>query len=752
MKAPLIWLKDFTGINVSPKELADRMTMSGSKVEEIITTGSDITGVYTGRITKITDHPDSDHLRIVNVDLGSDELGRDIQIVCGAPNIYEGMICPVAKPGARLPEMEIKKTKMRGVQSYGMCCSIDELGVSPEGYPGADEYGLWNMPQDTPVGVDIREVLGYGSTTFDFEITSNRPDCFSIEGLAREAAVTLGIPFRPLSPVVKEEGKFTASDIISVDIEDPGLCSRYCARTIEDVVIAPSPEWMADRLTQAGVTPVNNIEDITNYVCIELGCQMHAYDLDHLAGNRITVRTAKERCGCSEVIQGTKTVLLESVVFSSQEMRTTAPETAVRALDRACELVGLIGCGKVSKGVIDIYPAPVTPRRIGFDPGWIDSFLGIDASADYMKKILTDLGCSFEGNDIIPPSFRPDLQSRADIAGEVARFYGYNNIKPTLLSGKQTTPGGRTPSGKTAEKIRDTLVACGFCEALTYTFESPSDLDLIDIPSDSPLRDQVRIANPIGDDTSVMRTTMLPSMIRIASRNSSRGVAQARVFELAYVCLPGHDPSALPEEKHTLAGFSYSNVSSVNGADLFYETRGAIEELAQVLGIGSIFFEAMTDHPTFHPGRTAGVTVNGKHAGVIGIIHPDVAEKCDCPPKACFFELDAEIFIDAARTARRYKQIPRYPGIARDLSVIVPRKTAVGDIIHACRSAGGKYLREVEFFDVYEDDGIGEDNKSVAVSLTFRADDRTLTDGDVSDAFNKIVAKLGKQFGGKLRE
>ncbi|MBO4638059.1 MAG: phenylalanine--tRNA ligase subunit beta [Clostridiales bacterium] len=804
MKAPLIWLKDFTDINVSLKELSQRLTMSGSKVEAIITTGEGLSGVYSGKIISVRDHPDSDHLHIVTVDLGSDELGRDLQIVCGAPNVYEGMICPVATIGSKLPSgIEIKKGKLRGVESFGMCCSIDELGVTPDGYEGADSYGLWDMPSDTPVGADIKDILGLGSAVLEFEIMSDRPDCLSIEGLGREAAVTLGQPFRPVVPVFKGEGTLNTSEIVRVNISDPDKCFRYCCRTIEDIVIGRSPEWVEDRLSQAGISPVNNIVDICNYVCLELGQPVTAFDFDRIAGAHIIVRSAEAdektvmsdgsetvldpsdiviadeekicevagviSCKSSGVSAGTKTVLLESSCFNGDQVRKTArnlgirsissvragsgldPEGCIRALDRACELIELTGCGKVSKGVIDVYPVRLPERRIAFVPEWIGSFLGIEADSEYMKNILTDLGCVFDGSDIIPPSYRSDLVSPADIAEEVARFYGYNNIEPTFLSGKQTTLGGRTPEQKTSEKIRDTLVACGFCEAVTYSFESPADMDILLIPDDSPLRDQVRIADSVTGESYVMRTTMLPSMYQIAKRNSDRGVPEARAFELAGVYIPDADPSALPLEKKTLSGFYYSNIASVSGADVFYETKGAVTELASVLGIRSIFFEALTDDPTFHPGRTAAVTVNGKRAGVIGMIHPDIAEKTGCPSKLCFFELDAGLLISSARTERVYKQLPRFPGIARDLALVVPVKTAVGDIIRASRSAGGKYLRDVEFFDVNDDPQDGEDSKSVTLSLVFWADDRTLTQDDVNGPYEKIVEKIEKQFGGRLR-
>ncbi|MCR4688587.1 MAG: phenylalanine--tRNA ligase subunit beta [Saccharofermentans sp.] len=804
MKAPIIWLKDFTDIDVEPKVLGDMMTMTGSKVEEVITTGDEIDGVYTGTILEINDHPDSDHLHVLKVDLGSDELGRDLQIVCGAPNVYVGMICPVAVVGAHLPGgVHIKKGKLRGVESYGMCCAADELGVSAEGHPGAEEYGLWNMPKDTPLGVDIKSLLGLGAATIDFEITSNRPDCFSIEGLGREAAVTLGKPFRPVEPKLKQEGSLDIKDIAKVDIEAPDLCYRYTSRLVEDVKIGPSPAWMADKLTQAGMRPINNIVDITNYVCLELGQPMHAFDLNYLAGKHIIVRRAKdgeqiktldgtdhtldssmlviadEEKACaiagvmggenSEVLPETTTILFESAVFNGVSVRRTAignglrteassryekgldPENALRALDRACELVELLGCGKVSKGYIDCYPTKREVNHIPFRPEKINSFIGIDASVDFMRKTLIDLGCAFAEENgvevIVPPTFRPDLEGEADISEEVARFYGYNKIEATLLSGKETTLGGRTPEQQTIEKIRNTLVYTGFYEAITYSFESPSDLDSLCVPSDSVLRNQLKISNPLGDDTSVMRTTMLPSMLKIAARNSSRGVNEAKVFEVAYVYLPveGQD---LPNERRTLAGFAYK---PGNSADTFYATKADLEELFKVLGIRSYGFEPLTDNASFHPGRTASVIVNGKCCGMLGVINPDVASAFDAPEGTVAFELDCMALVNAAKSARVYKSLPRFPGITRDLALICKREVTVADIMKTAKAAGGKYLKDVKFFDVYQDDKLGIGIKSVAISLVFRADDKTLSDDDIRNDIDSIVSKLDSKLGAKLR-
>lgn len=811
MKAPIVWLKDFTDINVDAKTLADAMTMSGSKVEEVI--DYTLSGVVAGKVTAMEDHPDSDHLHILKVDLG-EKLGSDIQIVCGAPNVEVGMVCPVATVGAVLPGITIKKGKIRGVESNGMCCSGEELGPAATGKPGADVYGLWDlrMLDETPaLGTDMRDILHLDDmVTIDFEITSNRPDCFSIEGLGREAAVTMGTPFRPVNSVLKQEGSLNTEDVAKVDILDPDLCYRYCARTVEDVVIGPSPDWMAEKLIAAGMRPINNLVDITNYVCLELGQPMHAFDLNYLANNHVIVRRAKDGeiiktldnndetnehkltsdmlviadeekvCAIagvmgganSEVLDTTKSILFESATFNGVSVRKTAiknglrteassryekgldPENAMRALDRACELVEMLGCGKVSKGVIDNYPTKKEVPHIPFRPAKINAFLGIEAEEDFMRKTLIDLGCEFKDENgvevIVPPTYRPDLESEADISEEVARFYGYNKIEPTLLSGKETTLGGRTPAQKATEKIRDTLVSCGFFEAITYSFESPSDLDALCLPEDSKLRKQVKISNPLGDDSSVMRTSMLPSMLRIAARNANRGTNAAKVFEVAYVYLPDEDSSKLPEERQTLCGFSYSTESGTDSKDLFYQVKAYIEELFTVLGIKSYTFTACTDNPTYHPGRTASVTVNGKVCGTVGVIHPQVAANFDCPEKTVVFDIECAKIIAAAKSERTYKSLPRFPGITRDLSLIVDRSCEVASIMRCAKKAGGKLLADVKFLSVYEDLKLGP-KKSVAISLVFRADDRTLSEQEIKEPYDAILSKLESDLGAVLR-
>ena len=808
MKAPLEWLKDFTEIDIPTHDFCERMTISGSKVEAIITNGEEISNVFTGRVLTRVPHPDSDHLQILTVDMGSEALGGTLQIVCGAPNVTEGMICPVAIPGATLPGGHtIKRGVLRGVESAGMCCSIQELGFAAADFEGASDNGLWHLPDTAEIGVDIKKYLGIGGQTIDFEITSNRPDCFSIEGLGREAAITLEKPFHAIFPKVEGSKKTPSPEIVKVDISSPELCFRYCARIVSNLKIEPSPDWMQRRLRDAGMRPINTIVDITNYVCLELGQPMHAFDLDYLSGNHIIVRTATEGetiktldgvdrildsqalviadeekvCAIagimggenSEVLPTTSTILFESAVFDAVSVRKTAvrnglrteassryekgldPQNALRALERACELVELLQCGTVHPGVIDSYPTKKPAVSISFTTEKINAFLGTAISQEYMVDILERLECRVdpaEGELVcVPPSFRPDLECFADIAEEIARFYGYNNIEPTLLSGKETTPGGRTQNQKTLEKMKDVLVAQGYFEAITYSFESPKDLDRLGLDADDSLRRQIVISNPLGEDYSVMRTSMAPTMLRIASTNSNRSVDKASVFEIAFVYLPSLDPGQLPNEKRVLSAFSYDSNEKEDAADSFFAAKGAIVELCAHLGIKSFSFEPLSTSPYLHPGRAATITINGRFAGTIGYIHPRVAEQFECPNSVVLFELDADLLLNAATSKRTSTPLPRYPGIARDLAVIMDKDIPVGKIEKILKRKGGKYLESYELFDVYTGKQIGENQKSVAYSLLFRSPNGTLKDSDIQGPFGEILETLEKELGAQLR-
>ena len=795
MKAPLEWIKDFTEIDVEVKELAEKMTLTGSKVEEVIISGEDIQNVYTGKILSVVPHQDSDHLVICQLEMNLPEIKEPVQIVTGAPNAEAGMICPVALSGATLPGgSKIKAGKLRGVESNGMCCSIQELGYSTADFSGGCEDGLWKMPADTPLGMDIKEYLGLGSVTIDFEITSNRPDCFSVEGLGREAAITLEKPFRPIVPDVKAENPENASGMAKVEILEPEKCFRYCSRIITDVVIKSSPEWMQKRLRDAGMRPINNIVDITNYVCLELGQPMHAFDLSYLSGHHIIVRNARQGetvitldniervldssmlviadeekacaiagvmgCENSEVAENTKTILFESATFDAITTRQTAvkcglrteaslryekgldAENAYRALQRACELVELLDCGKVCQGTIDEYPTKKDRKKIDFSASRVNQFLGTEIDSGLMLDILTKLGCVFESETIcIAPTYRPDLESEADLSEEIARFYGYNKIIPTLLTGKETTLGGRTRAQKTVEKIKDVFVAQGFFEAITYSFESPKEMDKLLVSNEDVLRKQVIIQNPLGDDFSVMRSSMVPSLLRVAATNANRSVKTASVFESAYVYLPSDDKNLLPEERATLCAFSYQTEIPDDGNE-FFRMKGVLEEMSANLGLRSLMFEPVSDFPFLHPTRSASIIIRGKRCGFIGYVHPDAADAFHAPKQTVLLNFEIDAVVQEATDKRSYKPLPKYPGIMRDLAVVLDSTVPVGEIEKIIRKRGGKFLESFQLFDIYEGEQVGSGKKSVAYNLFFRSDKQTLTDEDIQQGYEDIRKTL----------
>lgn len=804
MKAPLEWIKEMTDIDVSAHEFADRMTLSGSKVEGIIDPGQGFRNIVVGQVVKVASHPDSDHLHICSVNTGTEVL----QIVCGAPNVIEGMKCPVALIGAVLPGgFEIKKAKLRGAESFGMCCSSQELGLDPKDYEGATADGLWSLPDDAVIGIDISTYLGLNSAVIDFEITSNRADCFSVEGLAREAAVTFNRPFRNVSPSVIETGILEASQVARIEIQSPDLCYRYCSRIVENVMIAPSPQWMQNRLRAAGVRPINNIVDITNFVCIELGQPMHAFDLEYLSGKHIIVRTAIENettvtldgnkryldpsmlviadeekvCAIagvmgsenSEVKESTCSILFESATFHPISVRKTAlrnglrteaslryekgldPENALRALNRACELVGMLRCGKISKGIIDVYPTKTEAKEVVFEPDKINALLGTNLSVDFMKETLVALGGTFSEESgkvlYIVPTFRKDLVCMADLAEEVARFYDYNNISPTLLSGKQTMLGGRNREQLIIEKIKDALVSQGLFEAITYSFESPKESDRLLLKENDSLRNQVIIANPIGEDFSVMRTSMIPSMLRIAGRNASRSVTDAGVFEIAYVYRPFADTTVLPEEKRTLSVILFDVNDNYVSAGLFFRMKGIISTLLSLLGIKEFDYQDASGISYFHPGRATDIIVSGNVIGHFGYVHPDVASNFETPESTVILELEMSPVLAAASERRTYTALPKYPGISRDLALTVRREVSVGSIEKLIQKYAGDFLESCTLFDVYQGQQIDVTMKSVAFSLFFRSSERTLNESDIKDALSAVITHLNDELGAKLR-
>lgn len=794
MKLPMSWLSDYTDITgVSPKEYADKLTMSGSKVEGVENLGADIDKVVVGKVVSCEMHPDSDHLHICMVDVGEAE---PIQIVCGAPNVAAGQKVPVALNGSTLPGgVKIKKGKLRGVMSNGMICSHEELGIEPSRLGYEPEYGILVLPEDAVIGSDVKELYGLNENVVEFEITSNRPDCFSIIGLARETAATFKKPFSIPEVKVNETGG-DIHDMIAVEIIDKDKCKRYNARVVKNAKIEPSPKWMRERLEACGIRAINNIVDITNYVLLEYGQPMHAFDIRDIAGGKITIRRAADgeeiktldgqdrklvnddlviadESGAiaiagvmggfnSEIKPDTTTVVFESAMFEASSVRLTAQRVGLRteassryekgldyhntvpAIERACQLVDMLGCGENVSGMIDEMGNVEGEISIEFRPDKINAFLGTDIPADEMVRILTALEVKVDTDSmtLTPPSFRPDLQAEADIAEEVARFYGYDVIPTSLLRG-ETTVGAKTPEQLTADTLNSVLTSQGMYEIYTYTFQSPAMLDKLNIPADSELRNRVKIANPLGEDTSVMRTTMAGSMLEILARNYNYRNKSAKLFELGKTYRP-NGPGELPDEPQTLMLGMYGGVD-------FYDIKGVCEEIFERLHIANVEYEAVADDPVYHPGRTAKVIINGKRAGIIGEVHPAVLRNFDIGTKAYMGELDFDALFKAADHNIKYKPLTKFPAVTRDFSILTDKMTPVAEIEKVMKKAGGKLLTHLELSDVYTGEQIPDGKKSVMYKAEFKAPDRSLTGEEADNLHAKIVKALGEKLGAELR-
>ncbi|MBO4326076.1 MAG: phenylalanine--tRNA ligase subunit beta [Clostridia bacterium] len=823
MKAPVEWMLSYTDIKAETKEeiheLASQMTLSGSKVESVDNVGADVTDVVIGYVTEVRPHENSDHLQICKVDVGG---GNVLQIVTGAPNVRLGGYIPTALDGANIAGGHTIKTgKLRGVESQGMMCSFDELGLDAADYPGGikdgliilqdlDEFKGYTAAQfDALKGQDVMKVLGAGGTVIDFEITSNRADCFSILGLAREAAVTenrltgRGASFNCPEPKVKEEAKERVTDLVSVKVDAPDLCPRYMARAVTNVKIGPSPKWMRKRLSEAGVRPINNIVDITNYVMLEYGQPMHAFDIRTIRGREITVRRAfdgeklttldevertldssmlviadKEGgiavAGVmgglnSEIRDDTPTVVYEAAIFDGVTVRRGAkkiglrtesssrfekgldPVTCAKALDRAAELTELLGAGTVCKGVIDCYSVKKQPRRVKCGVNEINRFIGIHATREEMEGILTDLECEphFDEGYVIPPSFRDDLQQDADIAEEVARFYGYNRIESSLLSGCESMSGGLTREQKLSDRVRRTLSGLGYNEMLTFSFGSPAVFDKLRLEADDKLRDAVVISNPLGEDFSVMRTTMVPSALEALAVNHAHRVEKASLFEISYIYIKTEAyPDKLPEHRRliTMAGYGNSN---------FFDFKGDVEALLKALRVQGYGFEPDdgASMPYMHPGRLCRLTVgNNLDGGFFGQIHPVVAAAFEVPENTMIACLNVNTLFEMALDIPQNKELPKYPAVTRDIAVVLDKSVPQGHVQKLVCERGGKILESCKLFDCYEGLQVGPGKKSLAYALSFRAPDRTLTDEDVDKAMKKILNGLETVFGGTLRE
>ena len=804
MNTSLKWIKALVpGLDCGVQEYVDAMTLSGSKVEGYEQLDADLDKIVVGQVTKIEKHPDADKLVICQVNVGSETL----QIVTGAPNVFEGAKVPVVLDGGRVAGghdgtktpggIKIKKGKLRGVESSGMMCSIEELGSNREMFPDAPENGLYIFDEDAPVGENAVAYLGLDDSVVEYEITSNRVDCFSVLGIAREAAATFHKEFVP--PVVTETGNNEdVNDYIKVSVKDQDLCSRYTARVVKNIKFAPSPKWMQERLRAHGIRPINNLVDITNYVMEEYGQPMHAYDLDTIEGKEIIVRRAaagekfvtldgqerqldenvlmicdaKKAVGIAGIMGGENsmitdhvtTMLFEAACFDGTNIRKSGkriglrtdasakfekgldPNLAMEAMNRACQLVEELGAGEVVGGAVDIYPVKREGVKIPFEPDKYNKLLGTDIPAEdmigYFKKI--DLGYDEATNEILVPSWRQDLLCDADMAEEVARFYGYDKIGTSLPSG-ESTAGGKSFKLRMEEKAREIAEFCGFSQAMTYSFESPKVFDKLLIPEDSKWRKTVVISNPLGEDYSIMRTLPLNGMLTSLSTNFGRRNKDVRLYEMGNIYLPKQLPlTELPEERMQLTFGMY-------GDGDFFTMKGVIEELLYQTGLRKkAQYDPHAELPFLHPGRKAAIVYEGAVIGYLGEVHPTVAANYAIKERVYIAVIDMPEIVSRASFDYKYEGITNFPVSSRDLSMVVPKNILVGDIEKVFEENGGKYLENYELFDVYEGEQIEKGFKSVAYSLKFRGKDKNLEESDITGAMDKILSGL-KNIGIQLR-
>lgn len=812
MNTPLSWIKAYVpDLVCTEQEYMDAMTMSGTKVEGFEKFDADLDKIIVGRIEKIEKHPDADKLVVCQVAV--DEEGTMTQIVTGAQNVKEGQKVPVVLDGGRVAGghdgkkvpggMKIKKGKLRGVESNGMMCSIEELGSSTDYYPDAAEDGIYILSdnpeyKDAPVGSDAIALLGLRDANFEYEVTSNRVDCFGVIGIAREAAATFRKPFVP--PVITQVGNSEKTeDYISVDIQATDLCKRYVARVVKNIRLAPSPEWMQRRLAASGIRPINNIVDITNYVMEEYAQPMHAYDLDTISGRKIVVKRAEEgevfqtldgqereldpsvlmicdgekSVGLAGIMGGEnskitddiKTMLFEAACFDGTNirlsgkklgMRTDAqakfekgldPNTAMEAMDRACQLIEELGAGEVVGGCVDVYPEKKEPIQVSYDVKKINDLLGIDVSEDQMCEYWSMVGLiPYKANKTVRiPTWRQDVLRLADLAEEVARFYGYDNIPTTLPSG-EATQGGVSYETSIRNMARTVVEQFGFSEAMTYSFESPKVFDKLLVPEESELRNVIEISNPLGVDYSIMRTTPLNGMLTSLAANYNHRNKDVKLYELANVYLPKSLPlTELPEEKMMLTLGMY-------GDGDFFDMKGCVEGIFDKIGIREIItFEPKEDRTWLHPGRRADILAGGDTIGFLGEIHPEVADNYEIGTKTYVAVLDIEILAKKASFDVKYKGVAKFPAVTRDISLVMKKSVLAGQVEEVIRQSGGKLLEDYHLFDIYEGSNIGEDEKSLAYSIRFRAKDRTLEDKDVTKVMDKILMKL-ESLGIELRK
>ena len=796
MNLSMKWLSDYVTLDTTVKDFCAAMTMSGSKVEVATEEGSEIKNVVVGKLLSVVPHENSDHLVVCQVDVGQEQ---PIQIVTGAPNVKAGDIVPVALCGAELPNgVKIKKGKLRGVESNGMLCSLGELGLTVHDFPYAIADGIFLIQEDCQIGQDIHEAIGLNDTSVEFEITSNRPDCLSVTGLAREAAATYHVPLNLKKPTFQGiDGNI--QDALQVEIQNKEKCPRYAAGIVKNVKIAPSPRWMRERLRASGVRPINNLVDITNYVMLEYGQPMHAFDLRYVKDGKIVVRNAAEGetittldgvtrtlspemliiadtekpiavAGVmggeySGIMEDTNTVVFESAYFEPVQVRRTAkklgmrtdasaryekgldPEGCLRTLERAFELVELLGAGEPVRTHIDLNYNEKQRNRIPFDPEWINKFLGTDLSREEMCDTMKMLEIEVDGDTCISPSFRIDLERPADLAEEVARIYGYNNIPSTVIKG--VANASLTPKQKFRRTLENATVAVGCYGILTYSFISPKYFDKIALPADSSLRKTVVISNPLGEDTSVMRTTTLPSMLETLSLNYKNRNAAVALYEIGKEYLPTA-PDKLPEEPDRLTIGMYGD-----DAD-FFTLKGMVETILETAGLHDCTYKACgTDAPfdeicALHPGRSAVIYAGETPIGYLGEVHPTVQKNYDIGTRTYVAKLLIDEMQPLAQTEITYQPLPKFPAITRDLSLVCADEVPVGDLQAAMKNAVGNILEQITLFDVYKGEQIAAGMKSVSFSIRMRSHEGTLTD-EQADAAMKRVLKALKEHGATLR-
>ena len=795
MKLNRKWInEEFVDLSqVSDKEYVETMTVFGQKVETYERMDAEIRNVVVGKVLSIIPHPNSDHMFICQVDVGQEE---PVQIVTGAQNVHQGDLVPTALHNSWLPGgVHITKGKLRGELSNGMLCSFAELGLTQNDFPDAYADGIWILnDEDCKPGQDINLVIGNDDTVVDFEITNNRPDCYSIIGLARESAAAFGRKMRHHEPQVKGSDAGDIYDYLDVEVPADSLCNRYSSRMVANVKIAPSPKWLRQRLRANGVRPINNIVDITNYVMLEYGQPMHAFDYRYVSSGKIVVREAREgetlttldgnvrnlKPGMlviadgdkaiglagimggenSEIVPDTTMVVFESANFNGTSIRQTAlalgmrteasgkfeksldPLMTIPALQRACELVELLGCGDVLGGTIDILNHIPEEKRLPLEPEKINKLLGTDISKEEMIHYLDLLEIPVEGSEILVPSFRPDLNLMADIAEEVGRSYGYNEIPITAF--KTSTQGGYSPEMKLEAKAGTLCRGLGYSEIITYSFVSPTVFDQIRLSPDSPLRQALRIQNPLGEDTSIMRTIALPSMLEILSRNNAYHNKAAKLYELAKIYLPV-EGQPLPEEPRMLVLGTYG------AGETFFTLKGELEAIFSGLRLKKASYTAEKNNPSYHPGRCARVTIDGVDVGVLGQVHPLVAKNYGIESEVYCAEISFTKLLALQLPDATYTPLPKYPSVSRDLAVVCGEDITVAQAEDVITAAAGKLLREIRLFDIYRGPGVPAGKKSMAFSLVLRADDRTLTDTDSETVVSKVLSALAAKLNAVLR-